>query len=148
MRTKTMGQLVADLRNRAEELESRAGHLKQTADFLSREYGLDAEPTEQTTDQAPSNPEKPGSPKLILLRCTGSKDRPDCANMVKSPRRRKDIKCKECRRLLNNARARKNRARMKKSAEDTHKTVWHGEEGLSSGAPSSIGRDQLERSGV
>lgn len=61
MNTKTMEQLVEDLRSRAEKLESQAAHLRQVADFLSEEYRLDGESGGQAPVSAPP-PRVQGAP--------------------------------------------------------------------------------------
>lgn len=83
-----------------------------------------------------------------MLSCAGCPDRPECANKIASPRRRKNAKCEECKRLMNNAGLRSLRARKKAQKDPKSKTVWRGGEGLSSGAPSSLDPNALPSMGV
>ena len=89
MKTQTK-QLVGELRERAAELELRAQHLRETADFLSKEFHLDGESDGQPPAAAPEPavPErkKPGA-KADLVRCPGCPQNTDCTNQVNSLRR-------------------------------------------------------------
>ena len=141
MKTQTKQQLVGDLRERAAELELRAQHLRETADFLTDEYHLDGESDGQPPAAAPEPPalkaKKPGA-KGELVSCPGCPQNTDCTNQVKSLRRGKPPRCEECKRLVSAARQRLIRANKKSQSDPKTKTVWHGGEGLSAAGPSSL----------
>ena len=141
-------QTVKVLRARADELERHVAELRRTADFLASEFGL----VEAGIDPEPPNaPEMKTEPRekpiSVLVRCSGSEANPDCPNMLERKRPRKVNRCEDCHRCEAAARGRRMRA-AKKNRKARFKEVWHGGEGLSSGAPSSLGKDNLAEAGV
>ena len=87
-------------------------------------------------------------PTLKEVRCSGCSLRPDCSNLVKRYAVRKVNLCFACL----DAEAKSAEQRLHKTKQPSSpprlRSVWHGGEGLSSGAPSSLDPNTLPGMGV
>ena len=143
---KSIEKTITDLRGRADDLTRRADLLRETAEFLTKEYGLelDEDPGESSpkaTPKATRAAPAEGSKKQVP--CAGwdeggsHTDCPQEALLDYKRGKTKNRRCLSCFRKHRNATARAKR-----------RVVWNGEEGLSSGAPSSLDPNALPSTGA
>ena len=144
---KSIEKTIADLRGRADDLTRRAGLLRETAEFLTKEYGLEldenpGDSSPKATPKATRSAPAEGSKKQVP--CAGwdgeSGSHNDCPQeslLDYKGGRTKKRRCLSCFRKHRNAAARSKR-----------KVVWKGGEGLSSGAPSSLDPNAMPSTGV
>ena len=111
--------------------------------------------TRNRLNRAKRKPERPNGAArkrplqtLKTVRCSGCPERPDCTNLLKRYRVQKTNQCWQCLAGQDKTRMQRHQNIKRSTSQPKLRSVWHGGEGLSAGAPSSLDPNTLPSKGV